>query len=166
MHTDHSSRPGAHKDLDKERLWGDDIWWCWPICMQLCLLPFTSVCRAKWDKVSLCACTSVLDHRWGDANAICCFLVGGTCFFVLIISISIHLALNLHKHLSLYSYGWLLLRWMLVLKCSNKRMGVWWMKKSVLIGCSKTSHVLSSTFPKRFGNWLKGSWISVYYVNE
>jgi len=153
-HADYSSCWGDHKVLGKERLWGDDIRWCRPICVQLCLLPFPSVCRAKWDKVSLCACTSFLDHRRGDSDAICCFLVGGTCFFVLVRSVSIHLALYHHKHLSLSCYRQELLRWVPVLKYSNKQMSVWWMKK-VYLWLHKD---LSCTFFDLFQKVLATDW--------
>lgn len=88
---DFNSCWGDYKNIDKEGLWGDYLRWCRPICLQLCLLSLPSLCRTKWDKVTLRSCASLLNHRWGDPNAICSFLVGGTCYFMLVDCIVVHL---------------------------------------------------------------------------
>lgn len=95
---DFSSCWGHNKGLGKEGFRGDDLRWCRPLCMQLCLLPFPSVCRAKRDQIALCSCSSVLDHRWGHTNAICCFLVRGAHF--------IKLAVHHHPTTSVCQRAW------------------------------------------------------------
>lgn len=82
---DFSSSWGDNQGLGKEGVWGDDLRWCRALCMQLCLLSFPSVRRAKWDQIALCARASLRDYRWGHPNEICCFLARGTYIIMLVL---------------------------------------------------------------------------------
>ena len=83
---DFTSCCGDHQGLGKEGIWCYDIRWCRQVCVQLRLLSFPSFCRAEWDQIPFCARATLLDYKCRDPNAIRCFLVRGTCFYMLVSS--------------------------------------------------------------------------------
>lgn len=106
QNADYFTRWGDDKDLGKEGLSGDFFRWCRPICMQLRLLPFPSVCRAEWYKIALCSCAALLNHWRRDPNAICSFLVGGTCFSLLVELLVTHPHLNVQELFWFVYWNW------------------------------------------------------------
>lgn len=77
--SDLSSGRGDYIFFSKDGFWGHGLWRRWPVCLQLCLLSLIAFCGAERDFITLCTCSLLLNHRWGDPNAICCFLIGSTC---------------------------------------------------------------------------------------
>lgn len=81
---DLSSSGGNNEDTGKEGIRSDDFRWCWSVRVQLCLLPFPPPSRRERHQITICSCSSLLNYRWRDPDAIYCFLVRSTCIFKLL----------------------------------------------------------------------------------
>lgn len=69
--TDLPSCEWYRQGLGEDGIWRDSFRWCGSLCVQLRLLPFSPVCWAARDQVSLCTCPSFPDHCRRDPDAVC-----------------------------------------------------------------------------------------------
>lgn len=81
---DLSSSGGNNQDIGKEGIRSNDVGWCWSVRVQLCLLPFPPPSRRERHQITICSCSSLLNYRWRDPDAIYCFLVRSSCIFKLL----------------------------------------------------------------------------------
>jgi len=61
----------------EERIWCCSVWWCWSVCLQLCVLSLTSLCCQAWHQISVCTCPSVYKGGWGNSDAVYYICFGG-----------------------------------------------------------------------------------------
>lgn len=73
---DQPDRPASewiNQVTPEDRLRRGALWWRRPVCMQLCVLPLSSVRRATRHQISVRACAPLLDDRRGGPDALCRF---------------------------------------------------------------------------------------------
>lgn len=129
--------------------------------MQLCLLPFTSVRWAKHDQITVCACSSLLDYRWGNSNAICGILVRGACFIKSVIRHHSTTEPKCNAPELICLYGWILIMFVKVDGCFLIEVVLIIRKWGKMYPWNLHLNVLLKVFSKGFGNSSRFAWNAV-----
>lgn len=74
---------GDLREVEGEKLQRDIIGGCGSICLQLCILSLTQICRTEGSQIIVCPCSSVLENRQRNPDAFRSLTFRGHCVYML-----------------------------------------------------------------------------------